>query len=155
MSFVPPGTRKMISELNNLLGKRVAVVLSSGKRYEGILLGFDHPELNILLADAVESREGGEAKTIPRLLIKGTVLAELHALEKSLFDPREFAEYLRSKLALRPDAIRVYEDAGVVVVFNSIRVTPEGVEGAGPYVPKIDAVLKEYLKSKSKGETPK
>ena len=154
MSFVPPGTRKMISELNNLLGKKVAVVLSTGKRYRGILLGFDHPELNIMLADAVEIGQG-EEKTIPRLLIRGTVLAELHALEKSLFDPKEFADYLRVKLALRPDAVRVYEDAGVVVVFNSIRVTPEGVEGAGPYVPKIDAILKEYLRAKSKGEQPK
>ncbi len=133
-----------------MLGKRVEVVLSTGKRYQGILLGFDHPELNVLLADAVE--EGGEGRTIPRLLVKGSVLAELHALEKSLFEPREFAEYLRTRLGLRPDAVRVYEDAGVVVVFNTIRVTPEGVEGSGPYVPKIKAILDEYMRAKSKGE---
>ncbi|MET1101251.1 MAG: Lsm family RNA-binding protein [Pyrodictiaceae archaeon] len=148
MSFVPAGTRKIISELNNLVGRRVAVFLTNGKKYEGILLGFDHPELNVLLAD-VEIEEG---RRIPRLLVKGSVVAEIHALETSIFDAKEFAEYLKRKLGLRDDAIRVYEDAGVVVVFNSIRVTAEGVEGSGPYVPKINYVLKEYLEAKSKGE---
>ena len=139
----------MISELNNLLGKRVKVVLSTGKEYQGILLGFDHPDLNVLLADATETKTGEKT---PRLLIRGTVLAEIHALEKSIFDPKEFADYLRAKLALRPDAVRVYEDAGVVLVFNSIRVTADGVEGSGTYAAKIKALLDEYFKAKSKGE---
>ncbi len=150
MSYVPTGTRRLLSELNNLLGKRVVAVLTNGVSYEGTLIGFDHPDLNLVLADAKTSR----GDKYPRVFIRGTVLAELRALEVSLFDPQEFANYIVKKLGLRPDTVRVYQEAGVVVVLNSIRVTAEGVEGAGPLVPRISHALKEYLDAKARGEQP-
>jgi small nuclear ribonucleoprotein (snRNP)-like protein len=150
MSYVPTGTRRLLSELNSLVGKRVQVVLTNGSVYEGILLGFDHPEMNIVLGNAKSSR----GDSYPRLFIRGSVIAELRALEVSLFDPQEFANYIVRKLGIRPDAVRVYQDAGVVVVFNSIRVTASGVEGAGPMAARISYALKEYLEAKAKGEQP-
>ena len=150
MSYVPTAARRLLTELNSLVGKRVEVVLTNGSVYEGTLLGFDHPDLNLVLANA-RSRDG---KQYPRVFIRGTVVAELRALEASLFDPNEFATYLVKKLGIRPEAVRVYEDAGVVVVFNSIRVTATGVEGAGPMAARISHLLKEYLEAKARGEQP-
>ena len=150
MGYVPAGTRRLLSELNSLVGKRVEVVLVNGSSYEGVLLGFDHPELNIVLGNAKSST----GKTYPRVFIRGASVAEIRALEVSLFDPQEFANYIVKKLGLRPDAVRVFQDAGVVVVFNSIRVTATGVEGAGPMAARISHALKEYLEAKARGETP-
>ncbi len=150
MSYVPTGTRRLLAELNSLVGKRVQVVLTNGVTYEGVLLGFDHPEMNIVLGSA-RSSQGG---SYPRVFLRGAVIAEIRALEVSLFDPQEFANYIVRKLGIRPDAVRVYQDAGVVVVFNSIRVTAEGVEGAGPMVARISHALKEYLEAKARGEQP-
>ncbi len=150
MSYVPTGTRRLLSELNSLIGKRVEVVLVSGATYEGILLGFDHPEMNLVLGDA-KTRDG---RSYPRVFIRGSAVAEVRALEVSLFDPQEFANYIVRKLGIRPDAVRVFQDAGVVVVFNSIRVTASGVEGAGPMAARISHALKEYLEAKARGETP-
>ncbi len=150
MSYVPTGTRRLLTELNNLVGKKVEVVLTNGNSYEGILLGFDHPELNIVLGNA-KSKKG---ESYPRVFIRGSVVAEVRALEVSLFDPQEFANYISRKLGIRPDAIRVFPDAGVVVVFNSIRVTATGVEGVGPMAARISHALKEYLEAKARGEQP-
>lgn len=139
----------MLAELNNLVGKRVEIILVDGRKYSGTLLGFDHPEMNIVLGDV----EAGEEK-IPRVFIMGRVIAEIRAYETTLFDPREFANYVAKKLGLRPDAIKVFQDAGVVVIYNSIRVTANSVEGAGPLVAKVNYVLKEYLEAKRRGEQP-
>ena len=142
--------RKLMGELQNLVGKRVEVVLVNGKSYKGTLLGFEHPEMNLVLGDA----EGPNGEKIPRLFIMGRVLAEIRAFEVRLFDPREFAEYIVRKLGIRADAVKVYEDAGVVMVYNSIRVTESGVEGAGTLAAKISYLLKEYLEAKKRGEKP-
>ncbi len=148
--LVPHASRRLLTELNNLLGKKVTVVLTNGRKYEGTLLGFEHPEYNLVLADA--KTEDGE--TIPRLFIRGQVVAEIRARITTIFDPREFADYIVKKLGLRPDAVRVYEDAGVVTVFNTIRVTAEGVEGSGPMAAKVSYLLKQYLEAKRRGEQP-
>jgi len=147
--MAPPAARRLLAELNNLVGKRIEVILVNGRKYSGTLLGFDHPEMNIVLGDV----EIGEER-IPRIFIMGRVIAEIRAYEMTLFDPREFANYVAKKLGLRPDAIKVFQDAGVVVIYNSIRVTANGVEGAGPLVAKVSYVLREYLEAKKRGEQP-
>ncbi|KSW11356.1 hypothetical protein CF15_00345 [Pyrodictium occultum] len=146
-AIAPAAARRLVAELNNLLGKRVEVVLMDGRKYKGTLLGFDHPEMNLVLGDV----EAGETR-IPRLFIMGRVVAEIRAYETTMFDPREFANYVARRLGLRPDAIKVFQDAGVVVIYNSIRVTANGVEGAGPLAAKVSYVLREYIEAKKRGE---
>ncbi|MET1128200.1 MAG: Lsm family RNA-binding protein [Thermoproteota archaeon] len=148
-TFVPEASRRIVSELNNALGRHVEVVLVDGKRYTGLLLGFDHPEMNVLLGE-VEV----EGEKLPRLLISGKVIAEIRIKETMLFDPEEFANYLTRRLGLRPDAVRVYKDAGVVTVYNNVRVTATGVEGSGTLAAKVSYILKEYLDAKKRGEKP-
>ncbi len=141
-------SRRIIHELQNLVGKKVEIVLVDGKKYQGTLIGFDHPGFNILLSDA----ETGEGGTVPRLIVLGKVVAEIRAYEVSLFDPREFAEYLIRQLGLRRDAVKVYDDANVVMVYNSIRVTERGVEGSGTLAAKVNYVFREYMERKRRGE---
>ena len=38
------------------------------------------------------------------------------------------------------------------MIYNNIRVTAEGVEGAGPLAAKVNYVLREYLDAKKRGE---
>ncbi len=150
MSFTPTFTRRLLTELSSLVGREVEVVLVNGRRYRGKLIGFDHPSMDLMLANATSS----EGEEIPRLFVKGTALLEIRAYEESIFNPQEFAAYLVRKLGLRPDAVRVYQDAGAVVVLNTYRVTVSGVEGAGAMAGKIYGLLKEYLEAKKRGEQP-
>ena len=148
-AIMPAAKRKLITELNNMVGKRIEVVLRSGKIYKGVLLGFDHPEMNLLLGD-VELEE----RKISRILLVGDVVAEVRLLEAEIFDPKEFADYISKKLGISPDTIKVYEDANILMVGNTIRVSPSGVEGTGTLAAKINYLLKEYLDAKKRGEKP-
>ena len=136
-------------ELSKLRGRKVKIVLVDGKSYTGILRDIDYPSLHLVLQD-VDTGESREAL----VFINGSRVAEIRAAETTLFEPREFARYLVERLGLRPDAVRVLDDAGVVLVYNTIKVTETGVEGTGGLVPKISFVLKEYLEKKRRGERP-
>ncbi|HIP85190.1 MAG TPA: ribonucleoprotein [Pyrodictium sp.] len=150
MVLAPTASRRFWTEMHSLLDKQVKVVLVNGRMYEGKLLGFEQPSLDLVLADA----RTPEGDTIPRLIIRGANIAEIRAYEVSIFDANEFAEYIRRKLGLRPDAVKVYPDAGVVVVLNTYRVTASGVEGSGAMAGRIYALLKEYMEAKKRGEKP-
>jgi small nuclear ribonucleoprotein (snRNP)-like protein len=144
---MPQPSRKILHELQSLIGKRVEVILVDGRKYNGVLLGFDHPEFNLLLGEVKVGEE-----TIPRIIVLGKVVAEIRAYELSLFNAKEFAEYLIKQLGLRRDAVRIYEDANVVTVYNNVRVTPDGVEGSGTLAAKVSYIFRDYMERKKRGE---
>lgn len=147
---VADATRRLISELLSMIDKKVTVILTNGRRYEGLLAGFDHPAINVLLTSAVD--ESG--KRYPKVLIKGEVISEIMITEEPIFNPSEFAEYLIKELRLRQDAVKVIPEAGAVMVFGRIKVTEKGVEGTGAMAQTIYEVYKRYIeqrKSKLKG----
>jgi len=148
-AYAASPSRRIEGELAKLLGRRIEVALTSGRVYSGVLKGYDYPSLTLLLVDAEE--QGGSGR-YPLLILTGNVIAEIRVREVPLFDANEFAEYLVRRLGLRPDAVKVHEEAGAVIVYNTIRVTEGGVEGSGGLVPKISFVLKEYLEKKRRGE---
>jgi len=140
--------RRIVQELQSLVGRRIEVILIDGKKYSGLLVGFEHPDFNILLSEV----KIGEDEVIPRLILLGKVIAEIRAYEISLFNPREFAEYLIRQLGLRKDAVKVLEDAGVVLIYNNVRVTEGGVEGSGTLAAKVNYVFRDYMERKKRGE---
>lgn len=147
---VADATRRLISELLLMLDKKVTVILTNGRKYEGILIGFDHPEINIMLSSAIDS----SGKKYPKILIKGNTVSEIMVTEEPLFDPKEFAEYLVKELHLRQDAVKVVPEAGAVIVYGRIKVTEKGVEGTGAMAQTIYEVYQRYIsarKSKLQG----
>lgn len=147
---VADATRKLISELLLMLGKKVTVILSNGKKYEGVLVGFDHPSINIMLSTAMDD----SGKRYPKVLIRGASISEIMITEEPLFNPNEFAEYLVKELHLRQDAVKVVPEAGAVIVYGRIKVTEKGVEGTGAMAQTIYEVYQRYInmrKSKLQG----
>ncbi len=145
---MPQTGRKLQSELSRLVGKTIEVILVDGRTYKGVLQDFDYPDLNLLLTEV----DVGQESKIPILVLSGKTIAEIRAYETTVFNPREFAEYVVKKLGIRPDGIRVYDDAGVVLIYNTIRVSEHGVEGSGTLAAKVSYLLKEYLEKKKRGE---
>ena len=141
---VPTATRRMFSELNALLDKEVIIKLKTGKMLHGTLHGFDH-NLNILLKNAAE-----DDQVYPIMLVYTESILSLGAAESPLFNPEEFAKIVSQKLNIRETDIKVFSEAGVVVVLNNIRISEKGVEGSGPLAHKIYGLFTEYLESKKK-----
>lgn len=133
---IATGGRKFISELNGLVDKSVKVITVRGVTYEGKLLGFDASNLSVCLEDVSVNKE-----RYARVIIRGEAISEILLKEKP-FDMKGLSERLQK---LFPNMVKYYEDAGFITVMERIRVTAEGVEGAGPMVERVKKVYEQHL----------
>ncbi len=134
--------RRYMEELALLMQKNVKVTTSSGKTYSGILSGVNSVNLNICLSDAKDSA----GNQIFKLFIPGRVVEQVESVEKP-FDLKGLAERMER---LFPRMVKLYEDAGVIVVMDKIRVTEQGIiEGSGPAAERVQRVYEEFTKEKS------
>lgn len=143
---VSEASRRLIQELATFLDRRVKVVLDNGKSYEGLLAGFDHPSLNILLKDAVDNSGTRFAK----IVVKGERISEIIILEEPLFDPEEFKEFILREMKLQEHAVRVLHDIRAIEVLGRYRVSEEGVMGSGPMAETLYSLYKKYMELRKK-----
>ncbi len=134
------GARKFFEEMANILDKPIVVLTSSSRRYEGRFVGFDPQTLSVCLSD-VKDQEGN---SFPKVFINGDMVTEFFATEKP-FELKKLADRLERVF---PKLVKVYEDAGVVLVMDKIRVTKDGiVEGSGPAADRVRKVYEEFTKA--------
>lgn len=143
---VVEASRRLINELSVMLDKKVKIVLDTGKYYEGILAGFDHPSLNVLLKYATDS----EGLKYPRIIIKGERISEIIVMEEPIFDPEEFKEVILRELKIPEHSVRVIPDARAIEVLGRYRISEEGVMGSGPMAETLFSLYKRYIEQKKK-----
>ena len=144
MAFATEATRRFTARLNSLLDKTITVRLTNGRAYTGKLVGFEHSSLSLVLESATDN----ENKNWPIVIIRGGVISEILVSETAIFDAKEFAEFLVRYGGIPLHQIKVYEDLNVVEVAKSVRVTKNGVEGAGPLAHRLNTLFREYLRRK-------
>jgi small nuclear ribonucleoprotein (snRNP)-like protein len=135
--------RRFHEELGLLLQKPVTVVTTTGKTYAGNLIGYDPDTMSLCLADAKD--EAG--LSLVRVFINGSIVAQVFTTEKP-FDLRGLAERLEKVF---PKMVKLYEDAGVIVVMDKIRLTEKGlIEGTGPAAERVQRVYEEFMRAATK-----
>lgn len=139
-------SRRLIGELMNLMDKKVKVVLTSGKSYEGVLKGFDHPALNIILDNVVDSA----GNSFDKVFLKGDAVSEIIALERTAFNPEELKDLIVKEGKIPEHMVKVHPEAGAVVVQGRYRITESGVEGVGPLAELLHEIYKRYVESRRK-----
>ncbi len=144
MAFVGDAARKFMAKMNSLLDKNVIVKLVTGKTYRGKLVGFEPNTMSVALEGAVDS----EGKNWPVAIIRGEVLSEILIEEGAIFDAKEFAEFIVRYGGIPTYQVRVFEDINVVEVARSVKVSKDGVEGAGPLAHRLNSLFREYLRRK-------
>ncbi len=144
MAFVSDAARRFTARINKLVDKVVIVRLSTGKWYKGKLAGFDPNTLSLALEGAVDNEENNW----PIVIVKGDVVSEILVEKSAIFDPKEFADFIVKMGNIPPHQVRVYEDLGIVEVARSVRVSKDGVEGAGPLAHRLNSLFREYLRRK-------
>ncbi|MFH1328158.1 MAG: Lsm family RNA-binding protein [Candidatus Bathyarchaeota archaeon] len=133
------GARKFFEELSSLLQRTITVATAQNKKYVGTLTGFDPATLSLCLSNVKE--DGG--KVLPKLFINGNTVGQILATERP-FNIQKLSERLDRVF---PKLVKLYEDAGVVVVMDKIRVTPDGIlEGSGPAAERVKKVYDEFVK---------
>lgn len=139
-------TRRLTAELTNLMNRKVRVILASGKSYEGVLAGFDHPSLNLLLENAMDN----EGHKYPKVIIKGERVSEVLAIEIPLFDPEGFKNFIVKEMRLPEHLVQIVPEARAVIVQGRYKVTENGVEGTGPMAETLYEFFKKYIDARKK-----
>ncbi|ADL18716.1 Like-Sm ribonucleoprotein, core [Acidilobus saccharovorans 345-15] len=144
MSIATEPARRFTAKLNSLIDHVVIVTTSDGKTYTGKLTGFDPSTLSVVIEEAKDS----SGNQWPIIIISGSRLAEIKVGESEVFNAKEFMEFLLRFGNIDRSQVKVYEDANVVEVSRTIRVSKNGVEGSGPLAQKVNTLFREYLRTK-------
>ena len=131
-------TRKFFDEFSQLIGKPVRVEDENGKVFDGMLIGYDSSTMGICLANVA----GEQGTKIHRVFIYGPTIAKVSATETP-FNLEGLAERLERVF---PNMIRVFSDAGIIVVMDKIRVNETGViEGTGPAADRVHDIYQRFV----------
>ena len=129
--------RKLFTELAALADKHVTVTTTTGKKFNGTLLGINPDNLTLCLSEAKD--EAG----IPahRIFLNGTTITQISSSEKP-FDLPALAQRLEKVF---PTMVKLYEDKGFIWVMDKVKLTEKGVvEGAGPAAERVKRVYDTF-----------
>lgn len=130
--------RKFFSEVSALIDKPVRIITTSGRIFDGTLLGINPTTLSLCLSEAKNEK----GAVMHRVILNGSAVAEVFAVEKP-FDLRALADRLEKVF---PKFVKLYEDQGFIMVMEKIRVTEKGVEtGSGPAAERVQKVYDQFL----------
>ena len=130
--------RKYFTEVSALADKTVSVVTTTGKAFNGTLIGINPDNLSLTLADVKD--ESG--KVSHRIVLNGIVVAQISSAEKP-FDLKALANRLEKVF---PTMVKLYEDQGFIWVMDKVKLTEKGVvEGSGPAADRVQKVYQQFM----------
>ena len=129
--------RRFNEEMVSIVGKRVDVETSEGKKYQGTLLGVDD-NLDIILDDIT-----GAGENVFKMVMNGKFVKEIKLVEQP-FNLKSLADRLSRVF---PGLVKMRDDIGAIIVMDKIKVTEHGVtEGGGLAADRVRAVYNEFIK---------
>ncbi|MFX0173020.1 MAG: Lsm family RNA-binding protein [Candidatus Hodarchaeota archaeon] len=147
MSMVGAAKRTYQKEIIAFTNKRVAVILKDGKKYIGELKGVNPETLTCVL---IKAKREGDSAELHRICLNGDQVSEIF-LEEAPFDLTGLKEELE-QIFRRPGDVKVYDEAGLIVVLERVRVSETGVEGTGPVADRVRAIFNRYTDSREAEE---
>ena len=130
--------RKFFTEITAVVDKSVIVSTTTGKTYNGALIGINPDTLSLCLAEAKDE----EGKVLNRVFLNGNVVAQILSVEKP-FNIKALADRLEKVF---PTMVRLYEDKGFIWVMDKVKVSEKGVvEGSGPAAERVQKVYEQFI----------
>jgi small nuclear ribonucleoprotein (snRNP)-like protein len=130
--------RKFFAEVTALVDKSVVVATTTGKTYNGTLIGINPDTLSLCLGEAKDET----GKALHRVFLNGATIAQIISVEKP-FDIKALADRLEKVF---PTMVRLYEDKGFIWVMDKVKVTEKGVvEGSGPAAERVQKVYEQFI----------
>ncbi len=144
MSMIGAAKRSYQKEIIAFTNKRVAVVLKDGRKYVGELKGVNPETLTCIL---IKAKRDSEATEIHRICLNGDQISEIY-LEEAPFDLMGLKDELE-QIFRRPGDVKVYDEAGLIVVLERVKVSETGVDGTGPVADRVRAIFDRYAKTQT------
>jgi len=130
--------RKYFTEIAALADKTVSVVTTTGKTFNGTLIGINPDNMSLSIADAKDET----GKLLHRVFLNGNVVAQISNAEKP-FDLKSLAGRLEKVF---PTMVKLYDDQGFIWVMDKVKLTEKGViEGSGPAADRVQKVYQQFM----------
>ena len=139
--------RSYQKEIVAFTNKRVGVILKNDSKYVGELKGINPETLTCVL---IKAKRGNESTELHRICLNGDQISEIY-LEEAPFDLTGLKDELE-QIFRRPGDVKVYDEAGLIVVLERVRVSESGVEGTGPVADRVRAIFDRYALTQSTEE---
>jgi small nuclear ribonucleoprotein (snRNP)-like protein len=130
--------RKYFTEVAALADKNVCVVTTTGKIFNGTLIGINQDNMSLCIADAKDEI----GTLLHRVFLNGNVVAQISSAEKP-FDLKALANRLEKVF---PTMVKLYDDKGFIWVMDKVKLTEKGVvEGSGPAADRVQKVYEQFM----------
>ena len=138
-----------LREISTFLGKRVVISSLDGtKTYNGQLAAITPEGEGFVILKNVTYKENEETKKSFHKLFINSRLVGTIIIEEVPFDLAGLARELE-KVFRRPGDVKLYEDSGLVVVLERVKVTEKGVEGSGPVADRVNSIYVRFVKEQN------
>jgi small nuclear ribonucleoprotein (snRNP)-like protein len=135
--------RKYFTEVSALADKTVSVVTTTGKTFNGTLIGINPDNMSLCLGDGKD--EAGNS--FHRVCLNGNIVAQIASSEKA-FDLKALAGRLEKVF---PTLVELNEQNGFIVVMRKVKLTEKGVvEGTGPAAERVQKVYEQFISEVTK-----
>jgi small nuclear ribonucleoprotein (snRNP)-like protein len=130
--------RKYFTEVSALADKTVSVVTTTGKTFNGTLIGINPDNMSLCMSDAKDET----GNLLHRVFLNGNVIAQIASAERP-FDLKALASRLEKVF---PTMVKLYDDKGFIWVMDKVKLTEKGViEGAGPAADRVQKVYEQFM----------
>ena len=140
-------SRTFQKEITPFVNKRVLITLKEGTTFTGDLKGVNPTNLTTIL---VKAKNNTTNKIFHRICLSGDTIATI-TLEEAPFDLAGLKDELE-RIFNRPGDVKLYEEAGLIVVLERVKVSEHGVDGSGPVADRVRAIYERYAQTQRKEE---
>ena len=136
--------RTFEKEITPFINKRVLITLKDSTTISGDLKGVNPNNLTTIL---VKARNNETNTLYHRICLSGDSIATI-TLEEAPFDLAGLKDELE-KIFNRPGDVKLYEEAGLIVVLERVKVSEHGVDGSGPVADRVRSIYERKRTSQS------
>ena len=141
-------------EITQFLRKRTTIEMRDGRIWSGYLNAITTEGLGfiVLSKGTLKTASNDFVREVHKVFININDVVTIY-LEEEPFDIRGLATELE-KVFRQPGHVKLYEESGLIVVLDRVKVNESGVEGVGPVADRVRAIFnrfKDQIKSEGSG----
>ncbi len=137
--------REYAREIQSFLRKLVLITLQNGKSWSGMLLAISTEGNSgfIVLGKAKLKDKNQEVnQSVHKVFININEVSSI-VVEEAPFDLVGLTSELE-KVFRQPGHVKFYEETGLIVVLDRVRVQEKGVDGTGPVADRVRAIYDRF-----------
>ena len=138
-------------EITQFLRKRTTLEMRDGRIWSGFLSAITTEGMGfiVLSKGTLKTASNEFVREVHKVFININDVVTIY-LEEEPFDIRGLATELE-KVFRQPGHVKLYEESGLIVVLDRVKVNEQGVDGVGPVADRVRAIFNRFKDSIKEG----